>query len=103
MRRRPGRRELTLRRAGVHQRQVKGEGAAGVGLALEADLAAEQVRELATDGEAAAGPSVFAARAGVRLLERFEDQLLLLQGDADPGVGHDKDDRRGSGAEHWMV
>ena len=64
------------------------------GLLREADLAAEQVRELAADREAEAGAAVLAAGAGVGLLERLEDELLLLGRDADAGVGDHEGDRR---------
>ena len=50
-------------------------------------LAAEKVRQFAADGETEAGAAVFAAGGRVRLLERFEDELLLLQRNADAGVG----------------
>ena len=87
--------ELTAaRRAGVGERQVQRERAALARLAAEADLAAEQGRELAADREAEAGAAVLAARAGVGLLERLEDQLLLLGRDADAGVGDHERDRR---------
>ena len=52
------------------------------------DFAAEQARQFAADGEAEAGAAIFPAGAGVGLLERLEDQLLLFQGNADAGVGH---------------
>src|SRR6266404_3224773 len=48
---------------------------------------AEQAGDLATDGEAQSGAAVLAARAAVRLLERLEDDLLLLERDADAGIG----------------
>ena len=43
--------------------------------------------QLAADGEAQAGAAVLARRAGVGLLEGFEDDPLLLGGNADAGVG----------------
>ena len=64
------------------------------GRADQADFAAEQRRQLAADGQAQAGAAVLAARAGVGLLERLEDQLLLLRRDADAGVGDRERDRR---------
>src|SRR5216684_4108399 len=51
------------------------------------DLAAEQAGEPPADRQAEAGSAVFAARAGVGLLERLENNSLLLRRDADPGVG----------------
>ena len=67
--------------------------------AAQLDLAAEQARELAADGEAEAGAAVLAAGAGVGLLERLEDDLLLLGRDADAGVGDlERDDRAAPGA-----
>ena len=62
----------------------------------EPDLAAEQRRQLAADRQAEAGAAVLAARAGVGLLERLEDQLLLLRRDADAGVA----DGDGDGGRH---
>ena len=82
------------RRPGVLERQVEREGAALAGRAAQLDLAAEQVGELAADGEAQAGAAVLAAGAGVRLLERLEDDLLLLGRDADAGVGDLEGDDR---------
>ena len=60
----------------------------------QADVAAKQRRQLAADGEAESGAAVLAARAGVGLMERLEDQLLLLRRDADAGVGHGERHRR---------
>ena len=48
------------------------------GVALDVDLAAEQARDLAADREAQAGAAVLAAGRAVGLLERLEDQLLLV-------------------------
>ncbi len=63
------------------------------GVLDQPDLAAEQRRELAADREAEAGAAVLAAGAGVGLLERLEDQPLLLRRDADAGVGDLEGDR----------
>jgi hypothetical protein len=52
------------------------------------DLAAEQPGDLAADGQPQAGPPVLAAGAAVGLLEGLEDDLLLLEGDADAGIRH---------------
>jgi len=41
--------------------------------------------KLAADGQAQAGAAVLAAGAAVRLLERLEDDLLLVRRDADAG------------------
>ena len=73
---------------GICQRQIEHEGAALAGRAAQVNFAAEQARQFAADGKAEAGAAVFPAGAGVRLLERLEDQLLFLQRNADAGVGH---------------
>ena len=57
------------------------------GVALDVDLAAEQARDLAADREPEAGAAVLAAGGAVGLLERLEDELLLVLRDADAGVG----------------
>ena len=43
------------------------------------DFAAEQAGEFAADRKAKTGAAIFAAGAGIGLLERLEDQLLLFQ------------------------
>ena len=58
------------------------------GRRLDADLAAEQPRDLAGDREAEPGAAVAARRRPVRLLERLEDQLQLVVRDPDAGVRH---------------
>src|SRR5690606_3446694 len=73
-------------RTGELERQVERERTAFARRALERELAAEQVRQFAADRETEARTAIFAAGAGVRLLECFEDDLLLLGGDADTGV-----------------
>ena len=67
------------------------------------DFAAEQAREFAADRKAKTGAAVFAAGAGVRLLECLEDQLLLLQGNADAGIGDLEGDHGRRGVEHRMI
>ena len=52
----------------------------------QADFAAEQRREFAADGQAQAGAAVFAAGAGVGLLEGLEDESSVSRRDADAGV-----------------
>src|ERR1700722_8315916 len=52
------------------------------------DFATEQAGKLAADRKAKAGAAIFAAGAGIRLLEGFEDQLLLVLRNADTGVGY---------------
>ena len=61
------------------------------------DLAAEQARQLAADGEAEAGAAILAAGAAVGLLERLEHDLLLVGRDADAGVADLEGDRLGAG------
>ena len=57
------------------------------GVLTQADLAAQQPRQFAADRQAQAGAAVLAAGAAVGLLERLEDDLLLVRRDADAGVG----------------
>ena len=90
------------RRPGIFQRQIQREGRALARRRAQMDFTAEQARELAADGETKPGAAIFAAGAGVGLLERFEDQLLLLLGNADAGVGHFERDHRGGVIEQWM-
>src|SRR2546429_7369292 len=63
------------------------------------NFAAEQACKLAADREPKAGAAVFAAGAGVCLLESFEDQFLLFQGDTDAAVRHLEGDHGGRSVE----
>ena len=74
------------RRTDIGERQIQRERAADARLAAQLDLAAEQVRQLAADRQAKPGAAVFAAGRCIGLLERLEDDALLLGLDADAGV-----------------
>ena len=94
-RRRPVVRLLAL--PGMAFGQVEHEGGAGAGaVAVQADLAAQQARQLPRDGQTQAGAAVFAAGGAVGLLEGLEDQLLLVLGDAHAGVGDREFKRAGT-------
>jgi hypothetical protein len=83
------------RRAQVADRQVQRKRAATAGHAAQADLATQQVRELAADREAESGAAVLARRARIGLLERLEHDALFIRRDADARVAHGQlDDRR---------
>ena len=93
VRRRRGR----LRRRRAHARRttfcgtkvcgkIERERAAHAGRADQPDLAAEQPGDFAADRQAQARAAVLAARAAVGLLERLEDDLLLVRRNADAGV-----------------
>src|SRR5580693_3788878 len=71
---------------GVDERQEERERAALAGGRDELDLAAEHARDLPADREPEAGAAVLAAGRAVRLLERLEDDLLLVGLDADARV-----------------
>src|SRR5581483_5276822 len=75
-------------------RQVKGKGAALPRCTLDLDLAAEQPRDFPADREPQPRPAVLPARRPIRLLKGFEDDLLLVEGNADAGI----DDREGHDA-----
>ena len=94
-RRRPVLRLLAL--PGMALGQVEHEGGAGAGaVAVQADFAAQQARQLPRDGEPQAGAAVFAAGGAVGLLEGFEDELLLVLGNAHAGVGDREFKRAGT-------
>ena len=89
--------------ARIFDRQVERERAADAGGRAQMDLAAQQIGELATDRQAEAGAAVLAAGRGVGLLERLEDDLLLLQQDADAGIGDFEGDHGRRLVEHRML
>src|SRR6185437_8072698 len=68
---------LGMSQAYLRLRQIEGERAAGAWRAAQANLAAEELRELAADRETETRAAILARRAGVRLLERLEDDALL--------------------------
>ena len=57
------------------------------GRAAQLNFAAQQTGQFAADGQAQTGAAVFAAGAGVCLLERLEDDALLLRRNADARIG----------------
>ena len=89
--------------AAACERHEQGEGRAFARPRPHLQLAAEQPRDLAADREAEAGAAIFAAGRAVGLLEGLEDQLLLVLGDADAGVGDRDLDRPVDVAQHRMV
>ena len=99
----PGRHRDGSGRACVHERQVEREGAPLAGHADEPNLAAEQRRELAADRQSEAGAAVLPAGSGVGLLERLEDQPLLLRSDANASVGDLDGDRRWRKPQHRVI
>ena len=88
---RPGRIELGRR---VDARQVEREGAARADLAGQPDLAAEQPGDLPADRQPEAGAAVLPAGRAVGLLERLEDDAVLVGRNADAGVGDPEGDHR---------
>jgi len=70
----------------VDGRQEQRERAAGARRRRDAKIPSEESGDLARDREAEAGAAVLAARRAVRLLERFEDQPLLVLRDPDAGI-----------------
>src|SRR5206468_11341279 len=94
---RPGARRVALRHVEDERAPFAG------GALLELELAPEQPRDLAADGQAEAGAAVLAAGAAHGLLEGLEDDLLLLRGNADAGVGHLERDHRPRPVEDRLV
>src|SRR5690606_21981377 len=76
------------RHGAVAPREIEGERAPLAGLAVDPELPAQEIGDLAADGEAEPGTTVLAVRPTVRLLKRLEDDVVLLARDADPGVAH---------------
>src|SRR6202044_3639071 len=82
------------------QRQVQRKGAAAARDAAETNLTAQQMRQLAADGQSQARATVLAGGSGVSLLECLKDDALFLWRDADAGVAdrefdHDRNLRQG--------
>src|SRR5579862_1775128 len=90
-------------RSDVFDRQIERKGRAGAGRTAQMNFTAEEARQFTADGKTKAGTAVFPARRGVRLLERFEDDLLFLGRDADAGIADfERDDSRRL-AEHRVL
>ena len=73
------------------------EAAAFPRFALDPDPAAHHLHQLGGDRQAQTGAAILARHGRVFLCEGVEDQLPLLDGDADPGVGDDEVQGRLSG------
>ena len=94
------------RSVGMH-RQPQRERRAFADLALDADVAAEQLREASRDREAEPRAALHrvAARPGVHLLELVEDARLIARRDADAGVDDLQRDPRAArvGRVRWRT
>ncbi len=90
-------------RARVVQGQIQGKHTAFAVHAGQPDLTAQQGSQLTADGKPQTGPPVFARGAGIRLLESFKDQTLLVWRDANAGVFHRERNHLLGGAQHWVV
>src|SRR6185436_19025090 len=86
--------------AGIPRGQEQREGAADARRASQLYLSAEQVRQFAADGEAEARSAVLPARAGIGLLEGFEDDPLLLGGYPDARIRDLEGDHRRRDAQN---
>src|SRR5208282_3509766 len=75
-------------RLGAGEPRGEPEARAAAELALDADLAAHELRELPCDREPEPGAAVFPRERGVDLAEGLEDAGLLLRRDADAGIEH---------------
>ena len=64
----------------IFYRQIERERAALSGRAASWISPPSRIRQFAADGKAQAGAAIFAARAGVGLLEGLKDDLLLVGG-----------------------
>src|SRR6266540_5793753 len=84
-------------------RQIQHERAAEPDFAGQPDLAAEQPRNLAADREAQARATILAARGAVGLLERLEDDAVLVRGDPDAGVSDTKRDHPSRAAQRDVI
>ncbi len=92
-----GRADVTL------QRMVERERAPLADRAVDRDLAAEQRRDFAADGQAQSRPAELSRRSHVGLLERFEDDVELFFRDSDAGIGHGEGYGRPANAGDAMV
>src|SRR6202167_6490934 len=70
---------------------------------MQLNFTAEQTREFAADSETEARAALFAARAGVGLLECFENDALLFRKNADTRVGDFECDHRAGAAENRVL
>ncbi len=68
-----------LCRANIGLRKVESETASRSHRAMKLDFAAQQVAQLATDGQTQSRAAVFAARPCIGLLERLKDNALLCR------------------------
>src|SRR5262249_61661663 len=83
--------------------QVERNRAAGARGAAQLNFAAQQARELATDGQPQSSPTELAARAGVGLLEGFKNDALFFKRNANTRVGDLEGHHRCHPFEDWMV
>jgi hypothetical protein len=66
------------------------------------NFATQQGRKLAADGQPQTGAAILPAGAGIGLLKRLEDQLLLVERNADAGIRHLERDHGGRVVQNRM-
>ena len=96
-------RRIPVWRPHIGLRQIQRKGAALAGSAHKSNFAAQQHGQLSADRQTEAGSAESSARAGIGLLERLEDDLLLLDRNADAGIAHFKRHHRRHRAQHRMI
>src|SRR5215469_6764883 len=87
----------------IDLRQIQSKGASLPGSASQLNLPAQQAGQFAADGQSQSGSPVLAARAGVGLLEGFEDNSLLLLRNANAGIGNFKGNHRYVSTENRVI
>src|SRR5262249_33284566 len=91
------------RRTDIRLGQVQGKGTSVPDNAAQLNFSAEKSRQLAADGQTQSGSAIFAARARIRLLERFEYYPLLFPRYADSRVAHFEGDNGSRAAQNLMI
>src|SRR5207244_10134505 len=85
------------------ERHEQGEGRAFAGRRANLELTADEARNLAADRQAKPGAAIFAAGRAIGLVERLEDQPLLLLRNADARVGYRNLDRPAGVAQSRLI
>ncbi len=91
------------RRAHIGLRQVEREHTPLSRHAPQSNLAAQQTGQLTADGQPKTGTAVLAARPGIRLLKRLEDNSLFFERNTNARIGNLEGDHRCGPAEDRVV
>ena len=90
-------------RTDVGLRHIQGKGTSFTRRAAQLDFTAEQVCQLAADRKTQTSAAIFAAGAGICLLESLKDDALFIERNTDSSIGNFEGDNRSGAIQNSVL